>query len=102
MWSFPGAAFSPRLGIGLQALLPRYQQFSRGTRPNFAARLSEMSGKPLLIHARLLLKRAGLFILPANAATEDRGPGFDSGRRFNRSMQNPRGESGFSRVGNEA
>lgn len=42
--------------------------FLRGNRPNFAARLPERSGKPPPTREAVLLKRARLFILPANAA----------------------------------
>jgi len=59
-----------------QAHLPARQQlFARWNRPIFAAPPRETSGKPALIRARLLLKRAWLFILPANAATDHHGPG---------------------------
>jgi len=49
--------------------------FLRGTRPIFAARFIEMSGKPPPIREAVLLKRARLSILPANAATGHQCPG---------------------------
>jgi hypothetical protein len=74
----------------------------RGTRPNFAARLFERSGKPPLIRARLLLKRARLFILPANAATENHGPSLDAGPIVQLFNAKPARRQAFFRVGNEA